>query len=520
MKKREIENATSIVILDDNCGYNSSKIINDIQIFKAGNFEDLEKGQQPLLNDGKLKFPIKKLGKKDYNPLEYFFDSENLFKYSSWGNTLRKKNNYNHFIDDGDYEKSLIFVKKSFLDKSKKVIFNNIKHLYYYCIRKMVEEESPIFWNKNERFKIPDSIKIDNLETLHLSCGRKTSLKDLEKICGSNLKILVVEDMLIGDFSMPKMPKLEKMLINYGNITWTLIRENNKKLTNFRNFENVPNLSELDIDIEYDQKYGIELNTSLENSKIKKLKINNLNPQYVNEITKIKSLSDLDIALWNEKSKVTEKDFEFLKKLKNLKKIKLSGGAVGSISIDYKKVMTFINKNIEDIEIDIVYKEDNHKIAYNCIAEINNRFRNLKKLIIDCNSCMIDTYQRFGFKADINSCKFKEDKFLEYSNKKTKLKSTHDKYKFQLDFKYFNKLKNLELFGFSEDSMFKIIVINENELFKFPNLTRIVAGSELFSTNFFEKITKRKLEILTGRGNYETSGEEAGEILIARDVSI
>lgn len=508
MKKREIENATSIVIIDDNCGYNSSKIINDIQIFKAGNFEG---GKLSMLNNGKLVFPFKKLEKNINNHLDNFFNIENLFSKSIWANTFRKKNYYNHFIDDGDYEKSLIFVKKSFLDKSKKVIFNNIKHLYYYCIRKTVEEESPIFWNKNERFKIPDSIKIDNLETLHLSCGRKTSLKDLEKICGSNLKILVVEDMLIGDFSMPKMPKLEKMLINYGNITWELIRENNKKLTNFRNFENVPNLSELDIDIEYDQKYGIELNTSLENSKIKKLKINHLNPQYVNEIIKIKSLSDLDISLWNTRSKVTEKDFEFLKKLKNLKKIKLSGGSHSSISIDYKKVMTFINKNIEDIEIDIVYKEDNHKIAYNCIAEINNRFRNLKKLIIDCNSIMIDNYKRSGFKADINSCKFKEDKeILEYSNKKTKLKSTHDKYKFQLDFKYFNKLKNLELLGFSEESDFKIIVINENELFKLPNLKRIVAGSELFSINFFEKIIKRKLGILTGRGDY---GEEAGEIL-------
>jgi len=508
MEKREIENATSIVILDDNCGYNSSKIINDIQIFKAGDFED---GQLPMLNNGKLVFPIKKLGKNIYNPLENFFDMENLFSKSIWANTLRKKNNYNHFIDDGDYEKSLIFVKKSFLDKSKKVIFNNIKYLYYYCIRKMVGEESLIFWNKNERFKIPDSIKINNLETLHLSCGRKTSFKDLEKICGSNLKILVVEDMLVGDFSMPRMPKLEKMLINYGNVTWELIRENNKKLTNFRNFENVPNLSELDIDIEYDQKYGIELNTSLENSKIKKLKINNLNPQYVNEIIKIKSLSELDISLWNTKSKVTEKDFEFLKNLKNIKRVKLSGGAYGSISIDYKKVMTFINKNIEEIEIDIVYKEDNHKIAYNCIAEINNRFRKLKKLIIDCTSCMIDTYQRFDFKVDINSFKFKEDEeVLQYSNKKTKLKSTHNKYKFQLDFKYFNKLKNLELLGFSETSNFKIIVINENELFKLPNLTRIVAGPELFSINFFKKIKKRKLGILTGRGHY---GEEAVEIL-------
>ena len=141
----------------------------------------------------------------------------------------------------------------------------------------------------------------------------------------------------------------------------------------------------------------------MENSKIKKLKINHLNPQYVNEIIKIKSLSDLDISLWNTRSKVTEKDFEFLKKLKNLKKIKLSGGSHSSISIDYKKVMTFINKNIEDIEINIVYKENNHKIAYNCIAEINNRFRNLKKEV-PINK--VESFAKKQFMEPANSGKF------------------------------------------------------------------------------------------------------------------
>ena len=466
-------------------------------IFKAEDFEGLEDGQLPLLNGGKLTFPIKKLGKEDYNPLKYFFNLENLFAHSSWANTLGKENNYNHFIDDADCEKSLIFVKKSFLDKSKKVIFNNIKYLYYYCIRKMVGEESLIFWNKNERFKIPDSIKINNLETLHLSCGRKTSFKDLEKICGSNLKILVIQDMLVDDFSMPKMPKLEKMLINYGHGTWNLISKNNKKLTNFRNFENVPNLNELDIDIEYDCKYGIEIGSFADKSKIEKLKIHHLNPKHVNELAKIKSLTSLDISLWNLDNKVTEKDFEFLKKLKKLKKIKLSGGATASIFIDYRKVMTFLSKNIEDIEIKIVYKENDHKVAYDCISEINNRFKNLKKLNFEFNSCMIDIVKGFNFLHDINAFNFKEDKeVLEYSNKKTKFKSDHEKYKFNLDFKYLKNLKNLEILSFNKNFRFKTTISNENELLKFPKLTRIVAEAELFSINFFKKIKKRQDDFL------------------------
>ena len=122
------------------------------------------------------------------------------------------------------------------------------------------QENSPIFWNNKERFQIPKSIKLNNLETLHISCGRKTSFKEIEKICGKSLKYLVVQDMLVDDFSMPKMPKLEKMVVNYGAVTWDLIKKNNKKLSNFRNFKNVPKLEELDIDIEYGLDVGIEFN--------------------------------------------------------------------------------------------------------------------------------------------------------------------------------------------------------------------------------------------------------------------
>ena len=208
--------------------------------------------------------------------------------------------------------------------------------------------------------------------------------------------------------------------------------------------------------------------------------------------------------------------------------------------------MTFINKNIEDLEIDIVYKEDNHKVVYNCLVEINNRFRKLKKLRLEWHSCFIDVYERFNSEVDFAPFKFKEDKeVLEYSNKKTKLKSTHDKYKFQLDFKYLNRLKNLELIGFNKNFRFKTTIINENELFKLPKLTRIVSDADLFSKNFFKNIKKRqddflnkckklkkykslsseydlegdewnqygKLRIKTGNGYY---GKEADEILKER----
>ena len=370
-----VSNTDSIVIIDDNCGYNKSKIIEDIQIFKLDNFEDLQE-ELPNINIEKIKFPTKDLVRdEDYTPFESFFNTENLFKNSKWADTLREKNNYNHFIDDADYDKKIIFIKQSYLEKNKKIIFNNIKHLFYFCIRKMIGDGSPIFWKKNERFSVPKSIKLDNLETLHLSCGRKTSFKDLEKICGNSLKYLIVDDMLVDDFSMPKMPKLEKLLINYGNVENNLVSKNNKKIYDFKNFENTPNLNYLEIDIETNYKNGIKFGNFGSKSKIKELKINWLNPKYVDEIGKIKSLQSLKISLFDNERIITTKDFEFLKLLKNLKNIKLSGGYVASIEADFKTMISFLNNNIEELAVNIVYKEDNHNIAYECIKEINKKLK-------------------------------------------------------------------------------------------------------------------------------------------------
>jgi len=488
-----IDEATSIVIIDDNCGYNKSKIIEDIQIFDVEEFENLA-DELPNVNIEKIKFPHGDLIRDDdYTPFESFFNIDTLFQYSSWSNTLREENNYNHFIDNANYGDKLIFVKQSYLIKNKKVIFKNIKHLYYFCIRKMKGDGSPTFWKKNERFRIPESIKLNDLETLHLSCGRKTSFKDIEKIFGSSLKYLIVDDMLVDEFSMPKMPKLEKLLINYGNVETNLVNNNNKKINDFRNFENVPNLNCLDLDIDFGYKNGIKLGNFGKNSKIKELKIRTLNPKYVDEIAKIKSLESLNISLFDNEKKITTKNFKFLRSLKNLKHVRLSGGYYASIEADFKKIMLFINKDIKELEIDIVYKEDNHNTAYECIREINNRFKHLKKLSLDCSSYFIDNIEGSNFKYEKNSFNFEEKKGV-YCDKKNKLKSDHIKYKFNFDVKAINNLKKLETLFFYKNYEFNNQIINEDELFKFNKLSRIVTDTALFNNKFYSNIKKRQNE--------------------------
>ena len=528
-----VSNTDSIVIIDDNCGYNKSKIIEDIQIFKHEDIEYLDENELPLVNIEKIEFPNKELhrDKDGFNSFKSLFSTDHIFRYSKLANTLLKENNYNHFLDTNNEielgrNDRFIFVKQSYLEKSNKIIFNNIKHVYYFCCRMYdtSQENSPIFWNKKERFKIPKSIKLNSLETLHISCGRKTSFKEIEKFCGKSLKYLVVQDMLVDDFSMPIMPKLEKMVVNYGSVSWDLVKKNNKKLSNFRNFKNVPKLEELDIDIEYNIDVGIEFDEFYINKKLKKLKVNHLHPKFSKEIKKLTSLESLDLSYWKEKGAVEAKDFEFLKSLIKLKEVKLCGGRHDSIFIDFKKLISFLNKNIEAIQLSIVYKEDDHKNFYNCLIEINKKMKNLKKLHFYLDSFMIDGAKRSSENLhDFSSFKFSEtSNFSEYMNKKDKLKSTNNKYKLDIDLKNISLLKNLELLDIPENYNFKNKISNENEILNLPKLTRITSDDKMFSDSFLKKIEKRKKNYLDKckkikkykliKDIYELEGKEYEEI--------
>ena len=70
-----------------------------------------------------------------------------------------------------------------------------------------------------------------------------------------------------------KFKKLEKLSINYGNVENNLVSKNNKKIYDFKNFENTPNLNYLEIDIETNYKNGIKFGNFGSKSKIKELKI-------------------------------------------------------------------------------------------------------------------------------------------------------------------------------------------------------------------------------------------------------
>ena len=482
-----VKNTDTLIIIDDNCGYNKLKEIDDIQLIKK---DDLEIYDRIYLNLGTLEFPTDKFEK--YSSLTDLFSSTEspLIKFSQWGDTLLKENDYNHFFDKVNYNEYLVFVKKSFLDKNKKEVFNKIKYLYYYCLRSSgIKYDNPIFWKKGEKFEVPKSIKLQNLETLHLSCGRSVTFDYLEKICGESLKHLVIEDMLVGDFKCPKMPKLEKLLINYGEVSTTTVSDYNKKFSNFRNFANLKSLKELEIDIEYDCDYGVEFDYISKN--LESIKIDNLHPKYTKNLSKLKSLKKLDIGLWNTKEKIKETDFLFLKNLKNIESLSISGGYHASYEINYEKLLLYISSNIKELSLSLRYIENNHQVFYSCLNIINKRFPNLEKLKIDNQTMMIDTMKRSNFKFDEKDFNFVE-KNNSFYHKLEKLNSENKKYNIKFDLKKIDNLRKLKQLYITFDINFGVKILNENNILNMHNLKRVYIRSDLFSKSLYKKVADRQ----------------------------
>ena len=94
------------------------------------------------------------------------------------------------------------------------------------------------------------------------------------------------------------------------------------------------------------------------------------------------------------------------------------------------------------VEGSIVYKEDNHNAAYECIKEINKKLKSLRKLDLDICSHMIGNIEGSNFDYNKNSYNFDHKKY-DYYHKKDKLKSDHIKYKFDFDIKIIKDLKKL-----------------------------------------------------------------------------
>lgn len=448
LDKYLLEVVDTIVVIEDNKGWNDSKEIRNIEFFdQYKNFESGEfttslgqkkieisyEGQKPFVNEGKF--------------LSDMFDQEKFWDFSN--------DKYYHFLNRNittlSPDQPIIFVKQKYLDNSNKTIFKSIKHYFYFGVPDYVSDKNynikyKKFWKEGDYFKFPRGVEFNNIQTLNISGGRNFELnKFVKQIDCSNLKQLVVTDCIIENRTFPPLPKIENLILK------DQYNEKAKPISNFGNIKNLKNL-------ELRGLYNVNENnfrwttTEFDFSDLKQfknlssLRILSLNPKYLTNLKELKNLEELELSLQlitKEMSpdnsifdkRLIDEQFKFFRNLKKLKKLDLTLLNEPS-EIKGPVLLSYLNKKIEDLSLFIDFKDENINHAYQTIKYIVKNFKSLKTL---------------------NLLMGRQEVFK--TNDKRKLiyfKKTGEKWSqgslgprpFVLDLKQFVSLKNLERLGF------------------------------------------------------------------------
>ena len=481
-----LEKVNSIVVIDDNWGWNESKVVRNIELIDKYVFED----PNPFtLNLGRVAITVSYTADKNY-PKECEFLNE-MYEDGSFFNFSSR---YNHFSNNADYYEPVIFVKKKFLDNSKKTIFKNIKHYYYFCkpTYHFDDYDNLIynkFWKPKEKLQFPKSVKFNQLETLNIFGGREVNIKSiLKKIPTTNLKQIILLDCLGKTREIPFLPNLESLVIRDSYV---------EKSKSFTNFSNLPNLKNLELLSLYNTSNNngrwmtseFDFTDIYKLSKLNYLKLGSINPIYLPPLKTLKNLEELDISLklitadmysddGNVDENITDESFEFLKALQKLKKLKINLRLPQyHSSVKGPKLLSFIKKkSLEDLDLDISYQDENITEGNSTIDYICKNFKKLKKLAL-----AISRNEKFESREKTNITYFR----------KTGEKWGYDKVgprPFKLDLNQISQLNHLEHFKFynSDDMGYKIL--NPISISKTKKLKKINIDNEKFSTKDLETI--------------------------------
>ena len=491
LEKYLLNKVNTIIVIEDNFGWNESKVIQDIEFISKSDI--IDGGFGVKFNEGTVHIepsydgtePYLKESKFLYNLME-----ENLYLYSE------KK--YLHFSNktyDDSYEGPLVFVKQNFLTKQKKTIFKKIKHLFYIAYPKYSFDSYDNityekFWKDKEIFNFPKSISLKNLETLSISNGRDVKLnKIIKKIDTNKIKQIILHKCVGKERTFPNLPNLETLVINDKHCEKAQVYSNLSKLKNLRNLEFINLFNENDDQSRWNTA-EFDFTDINKLHFLKKLKLDNVNPEFLPPLKVLKNLKELDLSfklitgdMGSDDGKIDsnleDKDFEFLLSMHQLKKLTIE------FPIDHSNIkgplfLSYLSKDLEELDISLHYEDKEINFAYKIINIITKKFKKLKRL-------KLKTGRSNNFETS-------------YSNKIVFFRKTGEKWPlyhagprpFIFDCKKLLSLKNLEQIEFSQsyrdDMGFKII--NPLKIIELKNIKKINIDTKKFSIEDLIKMQK------------------------------
>ncbi len=382
-----------IIVIGDH-DYQNDKNFDDIEVLTKSMFEMMELKR----NAGTIPISFES-GDKNFS--EFWSRFIDNFSWSEEGNYI-----VDAFKNDWEGDNTITFVKESYLKKNKKVIFNNIKNYFYFA--QSVYDDNEGFdrlYKQNDKFIIPNSVKFNKPEQIHISGGGKLKFDDfIKQVEVSQLKKLTLYKVLDTDLSIPYMPNLQNLDIDHrlnenSNINiWegakkedvVYSKENEKQIT-YSGFKNLPKLKTLAITnlnaecIDKKNKYkNQQAKINFDGiGKIKTLNQVHLGGYDYKDLSKCIELKNVEKINFHSfdadpRKEVDHKSFSFLKKFKNLKRINLdvSHFTVDGISFNNELFLNNLNINLENLALSI--NVENKPKLYDLYKYVCKRFKNLK----------------------------------------------------------------------------------------------------------------------------------------------
>ena len=480
----------TVIVIDDQSNSETLKKFKDIELLDI----DLNDPYYLSVFEGSIDFD--KLKKKSEESLKEFYEYD--FFEGNW--TI------------ADFEKNpgccVPIVKKSFLDESKKMVFNNLENInFFYIEKKPFPNFEKLF--KDKIFQYPKSINYSKVKKFSLRSSPPCSLDSLKIL--ENLEELYFNNYVNQKdthcWELPTFKNLKRLSLT---TLYPFMKDNKPDETKkVINIDKSNKLEEINLNIGVTYNYedtrwnttDVDL-TKFNNLKnLKKLEIRSLDQTLIKNLSNLENLEDLEIVnpfmMSKDKNSdegiihkpLTETDFNFLKYSKKLKILKIYFPRFGDekINVNIDKFFHLINKDLEEIMILCDYTKDELHLIHQWYNGLITKFKKIKKIRLSaqCNGCEI----KQDYESDYNSPYQKEIRRREKNAKNPII----------LDFKEINNLKNIKELDCSFDENIG---------------TRLKNTIELANTNLHLKIDDEKISTKELEELFEKIGTKRQKFLL------
>ena len=479
----------SVIVIEDKSKSETLKKFKDIELL------DIDLGDPYYFSifEGYINFD--KLKKKSEESFKQFYEYDFLENQAA---TVDFKKNPGCCVP---------IVRKSYLDQSKKVIFNKIEHINFYHVNQdRYANPEKIF--KDQNFKFPKSINHLNVKKFYIESSPPCSLnylktfENLEELYFSNY--VDQKDPLWTEF--PVFKNLKKLNLS---IHHPFMKENQPDKTKIvYNIDKCKKLEDIKLNIgvtyNYDDTRWNTTDVDLSNfnnlKNLKKLEISSIDQTLIKNLKYLENLEDLEISnpymITKDSNSddgtihepLTEKDFDFIKFSKKLKRLRIYFPRFGDakINVNIDKFLKLINNDLEEIQILCNYNKKELIRATEWYEKITTEFKNIKKirLSIDCGDCVI----KQEYESEYDSAYQKEIRRREKNAKNPVV----------IDFKKIGNFNNIEELDFSFDENIGTRLKNTIELSK--SKMNLLIADKKFSIEeleeLFDKIATKRQKFL------------------------